>query len=259
METLQANIYDYPKYYDLLFGSDWKAEYDFLLGCFGKHATIQVRRLFEPACGTGRLLIKLAQAGYEVGGNDLNEKAVSFCNTRLKRNGFAGTAVVGDMCDFRLKRKAHAAFNTINSFRHLQTEEQAVAHLQCMAEALTKGGIYVLGLHLTPQEGPLCEHEAWTAQRGHLCINSEMQSLEVDRRRRTERVRFTFDVYTPTRQFRLADEFSFRTYTARQFQNLLDKVPQFELVETYDFAYKVDEPITIDRETEDVIYVLRKK
>ncbi len=259
METIQADIYDYPKYYDVLFASDWKAEYDFLLDCFAKHVKGTVRRLFEPACGTGRLLIKFAQAGYEVGGNDLNAKAIAYCNARLKRNGYAETAEVGDMCDFRLKKKAQAAFNTINSFRHLQTEEQAVRHLECVAGSLTKGGIYVLGLHLTPLKGALCEHEAWTAQRGHLCINSEMQSLELDRRRRTERVRFTFDIYTPTRQFRLADEFTFRTYTAKQFQGLLDKVPQFELIETYDFAYEVDHAITIDGETEDVVYVLRKK
>ncbi len=258
METIQANIYDYPKYYDVLFASDWKAEYDFLLGCFAKHVKGKVHRLFEPACGTGRLLIKLAQAGYEVGGNDLNAKAIKYCNARLKRYGFAETAEVGDMCDFRLKKKVHAAFNTINSFRHLQTEKQAVDHLRCVAEALTKGGIYALGLHLTPSKGPLCEHEAWTAQRGYLCINSEMQSLELDRRRRTERVRFTFDVYTPTRQFRLADEFAFRTYTARQLQDLLDKVPQFELVETYDFAYDINQPIKIDSETEDIVYILKK-
>lgn len=259
METIQADIYDYPKYYDVLFASDWKAEYDFLLGCFAKHVKGKVRRLFEPACGTGRLLIKFAQAGYEVGGNDLNPKAIKYCNARLKRNGFPETAEVGDMCDYRLKKKVQAAFNTINSFRHLQTEEQAVSHLECVAGSLTKGGIYVLGLHLTPEQGALCEHEAWSAQRGHLCINSEMQSLEVDRRRRTERVQFMFDVYTPSRQFRLSDEFTFRTYTSKQLQSLLDKVPAFELVETYDFAYEVDQPITIDQETEDVVYILRKK
>ena len=259
METIQADIYDYPKYYDVLFASDWKAEYDFLLGCFAKHVKGEVRRLFEPACGTGRLLIKFAQAGYEVGGNDLNPKAVKYCNDRLKRGGFPETAQVGDMCDYQLKKKVQAAFNTINSFRHLQTEEQAVNHLQCVARSLTKGGIYALGLHLTPDQGALCEHEAWSAQRGHLCINSEMQSLEVDRRKRTERVRFMFDIYTPSRQFRLSDEFTFRTYTAKQLQSLLDKVPQFELVETYDFAYEIDHPITIDQETEDVVYVLKKK
>ena len=142
MEVIEATLYDYPKYYDLLFGSDWKAEFDFLQACFEKHAGRTVRRLFEPACGTGRLLIKFAQAGYEVSGNDLNAKAIA---------------------------------------------------------------------------------------------------------------------YTPTRQFRLEDQFAFRTYTAAQFRRLLGDVPDLELAETYDFAYDIGQPVQIDAETLDVVYVLRKK
>jgi len=92
MEVIHANIYDYPKYYDLLFGSDWKAEFDFLRACFAKHARRRVRRLFEPACGTGRLMVKFAAAGYEVSGNDLNGKAIEYCNARLARRGFPPSA-----------------------------------------------------------------------------------------------------------------------------------------------------------------------
>ena len=47
METLDANLYDFPRYYDLVFGSDWKAEFDFLKACFPKHARGTVRRVFE--------------------------------------------------------------------------------------------------------------------------------------------------------------------------------------------------------------------
>ena len=80
-EIIKGSIYDFPKYYDLLFGSDWKAEFGFLQGAFPKHAGCSVQRVFEPACGTGRLLIKLAQAGYDVGGNDLNESRSTFATT----------------------------------------------------------------------------------------------------------------------------------------------------------------------------------
>ncbi|NQU21999.1 MAG: class I SAM-dependent methyltransferase, partial [Candidatus Nealsonbacteria bacterium] len=82
METIHESLYDYPKYYDLLFGSDWKTEFDFLEACFERYAQRPVRRLFEPACGTGRLLAKFATAGYEVAGNDLNARAVEYCNAR---------------------------------------------------------------------------------------------------------------------------------------------------------------------------------
>ena len=258
-ETSHESLYDYPKYYDLLFGADWRAEFDFIKACFERYARRPVWRLFEPACGTGRLLAKFATAGYEVAGNDLNARAVEYCNARLQRKGFPPTAVVDDMADFRLRRKVDAAFNTINSFRHLPDEHAAESHLRCVAAALVRGGLYVLGLHLTPVGEPTVCEESWSARRGRLAVTSRLWSIAVDRRRRCERVGMTVDVDTPTRQFRLAEEMSFRTYTAVQFRRLLRRVADLELVETHDFAYELNRPIDVDKQTEDVVYVLRKK
>src|SRR5688572_14319267 len=110
-DEFPGHLYDYPKYYDLVYGSDWKAEFAFLTGCFERYIKKPVKTLFEPACGTGRLLIRFAQAGYKVSGNDLNEQAVEFCNDRLERGGFPRGACVGDMSDFTLKKPVDAAFN----------------------------------------------------------------------------------------------------------------------------------------------------
>jgi SAM-dependent methyltransferase len=258
-ETVAANLYDFPKYYDLIFGNDWKAEFDFLLSAFDKHGPRNVRRVFEPACGTGRLLIKLAQRGFEVAGNDLNPKAVKFCNDRLARYGFPRTAVVGNMSDFRVAKKFDAAFNMINSFRHLPSEATARSHLRCVAAALRRGGIYLLGLQLTPTSGEAIEDEGWSARRGNLAVNSYMWTKKRDLKTRNEELGMTFDVYTPLRQFRIEDEMHYRIYTARQMKKLLASVPEFEVIETYDFTYDIDEPAVIEAETEDVVFVLRKK
>jgi SAM-dependent methyltransferase len=259
MEIIRGNLYDYPKYYDVLFGSDWKAEFDFLRACFARHARRRVGRVFEPACGTGRLLLKFAAAGYEVGGNDLNAKAVAYCNARLTRHGVVAAAQVGDMADFRLRRKVDAAFNTINTFRHLASEAAAESHLRCVAAALARGGLYLLGFHLTPRRPRAGDSECWSARRGHLQVNSSMWSIDIDRRRREERVGFAFDIYTPRKQYRLEDELRFRTYTAGEFDALLARVPELETVATYDFTYDVDRPIRVSGTTEDVVYVLRKR
>lgn len=259
-EKIAGDIYDYPVYYDLIFGSDWRAEFDFLTGCFERFAKRPVKRIFEPACGTGRLLIKMAEAGFDVSGNDLNERAVKFCNERLRRKNFPETATVGDMSDFRLKRKVDAGFNTINTFRHLLLEKQAVGHLQCMADAIAKGGLYVLGLHLIPKavEDRL-EDEAWSARRGNLGVNTYMWSKRIDEKKRYEYLGMKIDVYTPTKHIEIEDEMIYRTYSARQIRNLLKKVPDFDFVAAYDFAYDFDMPIEIDSQTEDVVLVLRKK
>lgn len=268
-ETIPGNLYDYPKYYDLVFGSDWKAEYDFLEGVFERHLRLpkkaKARRLLEPACGTGRLMYRLGKAGYEVAGNDLNEKAVAFCNERLKRHGLKPTAYVGDMSDFSLadvgaKKPFEAAFNTINSFRHLPSEAAAEGHLRCVANSLRAGGVYVLGLHLTPARGePESDEESWSARRGNLAVLSHMWSEGVDRRRRVETVGMSFDVYTPSRSFRLVDQTGFRTYTARQMADLIGRISEFEVAAVYDFAYDLREEVVIDQHTEDVVYVLRKR
>jgi SAM-dependent methyltransferase len=259
LETVRGHLYDYPKYYDLVYGSDWKAEVDFLQKCFARFASGTVKRLFEPACGTGRLMFRLARAGYEVAGLDLNSKAVEFCNRRLERAGFKPSALVGDMADFTLPRKVDAAFNTVNSFRHLESEEQALSHLQCVADSLRKGGIYVLGLHLTPTVGAPLDAESWAARRGNLSVLSRLWVIGRDEHRREECVGMSFDVYTPTRQFRIEDQSSFRMYTAGQMDALLLRVPELEVTSVHDFSYDAARSIEIDPETEDVVYVLRKK
>ncbi len=154
LKTIEASIYDFPVYYDLIFGADWAAEYRFLESVFQKHidpakpskkkssagGVAKPFRLLEPACGTGRLVYRMAKAGYECDGLDLNEKAVDYCNQRLAKNGMRESAWVADMTHFTVDRPYDAAFNTINSFRHLASEQAALDHFSCLGKAIRKGG-----------------------------------------------------------------------------------------------------------------------
>lgn len=258
MEVIRASLYDYPLYYDLVYGSDWHAELHFLEECFPRFIHDQVKTVFEPACGTGRLLHRLACHGYQVSGLDLNEKAVQFCNARLERLGFRPATFVGDMSDFVLPQPVDAAFNTINSFRHLRTEEAARSHLRCMAAAVRRDGVYVLGLHLTPTSREPLAEEAWHARRGHLVVNTSMWTIERDLQRREERCGIAVDVYKPTENFRIEDELVFRTYTRPQLAETLAALPQWQLAAVYDFAYDLQAPIAINDATEDVVLILKR-
>jgi SAM-dependent methyltransferase len=258
-ETKPANLYDYPTYYDLVFGSDWEAEFRFLQNVFKKFVAGKTKTLFEPACGTGRLLFRLARAGFSVSGLDLNPRAVEFCRERLKRNNLRGEIWVGDMADFQLKKPVDAAFNTINSFRHLLSADLAKAHLQCMARAVRPGGIYALGLHLTPTQGEPMETESWAARRGNLSITTTLTTTHRDLKKRLERCRMELDVYTPTEHSQIIDELQFRTYTLRQLRDLLSLIPEFEVAETFDFRYQIKHPQQLDQETEDVVLILRRQ
>ncbi len=206
IETVTESIYDHPKYYDLVFGADCAAEVKFILGCGEEYLRRRPERFFEPACGTGRLLFALARKGYEVSGLDLNAKAIEFCNRRFARHAMHSSAFVADMADFRVKRRYDIAFNTINSFRHLSSESAARGHLQCMGKAVRVGGLYLLGIHLTPTQVPPSETESWSARRGHLSINTHMWTNHRDMQKRVERFGIRFDVHRPRGSFRIVDE-----------------------------------------------------
>ena len=256
---IRADLYDYPKYYDVIFAADWRAELKFLVACFQKHATRKVKRVFEPACGTGRLLTKLHEVGLEVAGNDLNPRAVGYCNARFRRRGWKEPAIVGDMSAFTVKKPYDAGFNMINSFRHLPTEESARKHLECMAAAIAPGGLYILGLHLTPLGTPVVDEERWTARRGTLSVSSRMWTIQLDRQNRNEHLGMTFDVRMPTRRLFLEDEMHYRIYTASQMAALVKTVPAWEIVATYDFGYDIASPITVTDKSEDTVFVFRRR
>lgn len=259
MTTASRNLYDYPRYYDLVFGSDWKAEFDFLTQVFDRFGGKRgVKRVFEPACGTGRLLFRLGKEGYEVSGLDLNPRAVDYCNRRLEKYELPPSVFVGDMADFKLKKQVDAAFNMINSFRHLLSQKQAEAHLHCVADALRAGGIYVLGLHLTPTRGTPMTEEGWSARRGNLSINTHLQTFDTDLKDRTERCRMEMQVYTPTERHTIVDELVFRTYTKEQMLKLLKDTGRFEIEVMFDFQYRLDAPIKLAADTQDVVFILRK-
>jgi len=258
MQQLQGSIYDYPKYYDLVYGSDWKAEVEFLEFCFVNYAQRPVTRLFEPACGTGRLLFRLGQRGFYADGIDLNPKAIDFCNKRLERYGLPSRAKVADMCDFELKRPADAAFNTINSFRHLETDEQAVAHLTCVRDNLDEGGIYILGLHLTPTAEAECLSESWSSRRGSLAVNTQMWLIEADKKKRLETFRIKFEIYKPTGFSVIENDLRFRTYSHKQIADLIRRVGGLEIAGCFDFSYDYDYPVELNSETEDAVLILSK-
>ncbi len=258
-QAVGRHPYDHPEYYDLAFNPGSNDECRFLTTCFEKHAKCSVRRVFEPACGTGRLLIRLAQHGFVVEGIDLNERAVEYCNNRFWQKGLDEPASIADMTAFRPRRKADAVFCTINSVRHLLSETDLVNHLESVALCLKRGGLYVLGLHLIPTAGERLKDEIWKTRRGRLSIKSRVWSKHLDLKRRREQCGIAFKVRSPKRRLTMEGEITLRTYTAKQLRASLRKVPDLRLIETYDFSYDTRRPIQVNDSTQDIIYILRRE
>jgi SAM-dependent methyltransferase len=256
--VLRQSWYEHPRFYDLAFRSETPSEADFVEAACRKYCWSPVRRMLEPACGTGRLIAALAQRGYRMTGLDLSRPALDYARRRLERRGLRAVLVQADMADFHLPAVMDAAYCTFDSFRHLLTEQAALGHLQCMAAALRPGGIYLLGFHLLPPDAD--EHcvERWTERQGRTQVTITLRVLASDRRARIENLRVSMLVRDGKREFRLRDDFPLRLYTAGQFRRLLRKVPCFELCDVYDFWYEIDHPLRLSDDMSDTVFILRK-
>ena len=253
------NCYDFPQYWDLAFRSETKLEADFIEGACAKYCRQKARQLFEPGCGGGRLVVELAARGYDLTALDLSAPAIHYVRKRLHRRGLRGDALVGDMADFKLRRPVDAAFGTFNTFRHLTTEAAARHHLQAVAANLRAGGIYILGFHLLPPDADEECVERWSARHGRTHVSMMLRVLKCDRRRRLETIRFALRVRSGRRDLRLSTDYQYRLYTAAQFRRLLASVPAFELCDVFDFWYDLQEPLQLDDELGDAVFILRRR
>ena len=150
----------------------------------------------------------------------------------------------------------------MNTFRHLLTESDARSHLESIASGLRPAGIYLLGFHLLPTDIDPESSERWSARHGSTHVTFSLKVLDSNRRKRIETIRFRLNVTSgdpPQRRMRFEDEFPLRMYTAVQFRRLLKSVPAFELLDVYDFWYDIDEPLKLNNEITDTMFVLRKR
>ncbi len=257
--VLRANWYEYPRYYDIAVQTYTRREADFIRAAFRKHCPFRVRRLLEPACGTGRLIREFAARGYEMVGFDLNRRTLDYLRRRLARSRLDGEIFEADMADFRLRRRVDAAFCTVSTFRHLLSEKEAHRHLNCVAQSLRPGGVYVLGVHLLSSNTPKNDVQCWKERRGETQVAANLRVLRIDRRRRIERFRIELLIRERAKKFRLRHEFMFRTYTGKQFRQLLRSVPSLELCGVYDLRYGLEQAPTPMGEMPYSSFVLKRR
>lgn len=263
MSTLRsrelANWYDYPQYFDMVFRDETAAEVEFFLAAFDRFADGPVKRVFEPGCGSGRLVTAMAAGGFDVTGIDLNVPSLNYLRRKLKRRGLSATLTQADFTNLDLPGTFDAAFCTFNTFRHLTDEASAVSHLKSVAAQLRSGGLYILGLHIIPLDAEKQCTERWKASHGVTTVNVTLRVTDFNRRKRIEQIHVVLTARSPGQTIRCRTDFPLRLYTVNQFMKTLASVPELEIVGSYDFNYDLESPREIDDDLIDSVFVLKKR
>lgn len=259
MSNHTPDCYDAPGYWDLAFSDETLYEADFIEAAAKRYLKTAHPSILEIGCGGGRQVIELAKRRHNVIAFDLNESCVAWTQRQLKRRRLKATVFSADMTCFKLTRQVDLAHCLVNTFRHLLTEDAARRHLQSVAEALLPGGVYLLGFHLLPPDAAEEDCERWTINHRRTKVTTTIRVLNFSRRRRIETVRFSLKVTTPKHIVRLATDHQLRIYRADQFRALLHSVPSLKLLEVFDFCYDLSQPLKLNDNLGDAVFVLQKQ
>ena len=257
----EEDWYNMPLYYDIIFDQETSREAEFLEQMVSLHATRGEPGgldILEPACGSGRLMELLSGMGHRVTGFDISSAMIEFAKDRLLSAGHEARLYKMGMEGFQIPGKFDMAYCLVSTFKYLLNEEDASSHLRNVAAHLRRGGIYVLGFHLSVYSKRDRQREHWVGSRAGTRVDCTIDSDPPDNESRLENIQSTLKIKGQKGKKTVNTKWKFRTYDASQVRSLLKAIPEFKLVQCYDFCYDVNEPRELESPWEDVVLILKK-
>jgi SAM-dependent methyltransferase len=250
-------LYDSPEIYDVAFGWDLDLELTFVESCLRTHVVDPVRRILEPACGTGRILVPLASRGYEVLGYDQSAEMVAFAAAKIARVG--GRVMRGDMASFHPPGPFDAAINLVNSVGYLLEDADAASHLACVAEAVLPGGVYLVQFSYGGEPPEQAAFGPWPNTRAGLRTELTWRVVREDPAARRSYQECRIEATRGQERRVLEESHVLRYWTQEDFDRIVEG-SEFELAAVYFDRFEekpLDEPRTgLDG---NLYHVLRRK
>lgn len=233
--------------YDLFAGEGMlKGDIEFYLDCAARFGD----PILEIGVGSGRVLLPLTTAGYEVVGLDLSSKMLKVAAKKMLAHPEAATRVQlveADMTNFDLGRRFSLVMITARSFQHVVTPKEQRSTLSCVRRHMAPGDHLVLDLFdpsfevLFGQdvEAPPARiaHDPMSSQK----IRRSRVSIDVDPKRQTVREILLFEAIDERGKVVAAERASWTLrWSLRQEIAYLLELTGFEVVDEFsDFSRSV--------------------
>jgi SAM-dependent methyltransferase len=187
------------RYYDLE-NADFTDDLDFWLGLAEEYGG----PILELGCGTGRVLLPLAQRGYAVTGVDNAPEMLARLEAKLsaasaKHLPTPPTLLRASMSDFRAEGQFALALMPFNTFMHLLTPEEQIAALANLRRYLRDGATLALDMP-NPGEAFAMQEQGLTLERTFADGANTIQQfsqVNLDRAAQLARITWLYDSVAP--------------------------------------------------------------
>ena len=231
---MSPKLYGLPQIYDIAFSWDLSREIEFLKGVFERHVSFPVRKILEPACGSGRFLRTLPSHGFRVTGYDINPVMLKYAEDSVATAGCGGSVriVLADMVSAEIPGEFDAAINLIGSIGYLHSDDGVISHLRATGSSLREGGIYLVQVNFA-HEGELPDGDHWTMEREGISVKTSWRILREDRESRLSHQVGRFEVEQEGNIVKFDDRHTLRLWLYSELKELVHRSGMFEIAAVY--------------------------
>jgi SAM-dependent methyltransferase len=140
---MEPNFHYPAEYYDEDYSSGIPDRGD--IPFYKKYALQMGSPVLELGCGTGRILIPIAQAGIESHGLDMNREMLGICETKVRALNLSNVRLkYSSMDQFDYEEKFSLIYIPFRSFQHLLSVDEQIRCLQLVRSHLKDDGLFIL-------------------------------------------------------------------------------------------------------------------
>lgn len=144
------------------------------LDLYSNFAELCGGKILELACGSGRVMLPLAEEGYEVTGVDTSGRMLDLARQTLKQAQVEShcTLIQQDMCNLQLDQKFRLAFIALGSFGHLTVRKDQQRALASVRAHLSPGATFIVDVsnadarYMEDLSGHILHQGTWFAEDG---------------------------------------------------------------------------------------------
>jgi ubiquinone/menaquinone biosynthesis C-methylase UbiE len=145
------------------------------LDMYSNYAELSGGKILELACGSGRILLPLAQEGYELTGVDSSERMLEIAQQRLQEEDLADRCqlVQQDMRTLQLGQKYRLAILGLGSLGHITTRKDQQSTLAAVRAHLSHGATLIIDIsngdarYMEDLSGHVLHQGTWPTQDGY--------------------------------------------------------------------------------------------
>ena len=126
-------FYKYAKAYDIAFeGRDYEEECDFIEWCLKNHSKLKIDKIknlkfVELGCGPAHHAREFARRNWQSTALDLSEEMIAYAEQLSKKENLSLDYLCEDMCNYKMKSKAHLSGMFTESITHILTNEDLIS------------------------------------------------------------------------------------------------------------------------------------